>query len=112
MSEMTIVVKVTQAIVKTSLIESIRDGIVDFLVDQAKDLGKKEISDRIAKLRSDAKLRKQIQQAMKRAVERWATDCPEYKVTAVQIAPASHRSTWQEEFAARAEQQGKIAETN
>ena len=42
----------------------------------------------------------------------WATDCPEYKVTAVQIAPASHRSRWQEEFAARAEQQGKIAETN
>ena len=42
----------------------------------------------------------------------WATDCPEYKVTAVQIAPASHRSGWQEEFAARAAQQGKIAETN
>ena len=42
----------------------------------------------------------------------WATDCPEYKVTAVQIAPASHRSEWQQEFAARAEQQGKIAETN
>jgi formate dehydrogenase major subunit len=42
----------------------------------------------------------------------WATDCPEYKVTAVQIAPASHRSSWQDEFAARAEQQGKIIETN
>jgi len=42
----------------------------------------------------------------------WATDCPEYKVTAVQISPASHRSGWQEEFAARAAQQGKIAETN
>jgi formate dehydrogenase major subunit len=42
----------------------------------------------------------------------WATDCPEYKVTAVQIAPASHRSGWQEEFAARAELQGKIVETN
>jgi len=42
----------------------------------------------------------------------WATNCPEYKVTAVQISPASRRSGWQEEFAARAEQQGKIAETN
>ncbi len=42
----------------------------------------------------------------------WATDCPEYKVTAVQIAPATHRSGWQEEFAARAKQQGKIVETN
>lgn len=40
----------------------------------------------------------------------WATDCPEYKVTAVQIAPASHRSSWQEQFAKRAQQQGKIAE--
>ncbi len=42
----------------------------------------------------------------------WATDCPEYKVTAVQIAPASHRSDWQEEFAVRAREQGKIVETN
>ena len=41
----------------------------------------------------------------------WATDCPEYKVTAVQIAPAGHRSEWQEEFAARAEHQEKLADT-
>jgi formate dehydrogenase major subunit len=41
----------------------------------------------------------------------WATDCPEYKVTAVQIAPAGHRSPWQEEFAARAKQQEKLADT-
>jgi formate dehydrogenase major subunit len=38
----------------------------------------------------------------------WATECPEYKVTAVQIAPASHRSEWQDEFAARAQEQGRI----
>ena len=42
----------------------------------------------------------------------WATNCPEYKVTAVQVTPASHRSEWQQEFAARAAQQGKIVETN
>jgi formate dehydrogenase major subunit len=30
----------------------------------------------------------------------WATSCPEYKVTAVQIAKASARSRWQEEFRA------------
>ena len=41
----------------------------------------------------------------------WATDCPEYKVTAVQIAQTSHRSSWQDGFAARASKQGKIAET-
>jgi formate dehydrogenase major subunit len=42
----------------------------------------------------------------------WATDCPEYKVTAVEITPASHRSEWQDEFAARAAKQGRVAETN
>jgi formate dehydrogenase major subunit len=39
----------------------------------------------------------------------WATECPEYKVTAVQIAPAEHRSRWQEEFAARAAEQERLA---
>ncbi|MGY8985937.1 MAG: formate dehydrogenase subunit alpha [Sphingomonadales bacterium] len=28
----------------------------------------------------------------------WATDCPEYKVTAVEITPANHRSTWQKNY--------------
>jgi formate dehydrogenase major subunit len=41
----------------------------------------------------------------------WATNCPEYKVTAVQVAPAVHRSEWQEQFDARAKEQGKILET-
>jgi len=38
----------------------------------------------------------------------WATDCPEYKVTAVQVAPAVHRSKWQDGFEQRAQQQGKV----
>ena len=41
----------------------------------------------------------------------WATNCPEYKVTAVQVAPAVHRSQWQHEFEERAKLQGKILET-
>jgi len=41
----------------------------------------------------------------------WATSCPEYKVTAVQVAPASHRSEWQAGFDQRAERQGKILDT-
>jgi formate dehydrogenase major subunit len=41
----------------------------------------------------------------------WATDCPEYKVTAVEIAPAQHRSEWQEEFRTRAETQKRLADT-
>jgi formate dehydrogenase major subunit len=30
----------------------------------------------------------------------WATNCPEYKVTAVQVRPTSKHSTWQDEFVA------------
>ncbi|MEK7266673.1 MAG: formate dehydrogenase subunit alpha, partial [Pseudomonadota bacterium] len=29
----------------------------------------------------------------------WATQCPEYKVTAVEVAPANHRSDWQRRYA-------------
>jgi formate dehydrogenase major subunit len=28
----------------------------------------------------------------------WATNCPEYKVTAVQVSPTNHRSAWQESY--------------
>ncbi|MGH8192811.1 MAG: formate dehydrogenase subunit alpha [Woeseiaceae bacterium] len=42
----------------------------------------------------------------------WATNCPEYKVTAVQVAPAVHRSEWQHQFETRAKEQGKILETS
>ncbi len=41
----------------------------------------------------------------------WATSCPEYKVTAVQVAPAVHRSKWQEGFEKRAKEQEELAET-
>jgi formate dehydrogenase major subunit len=30
----------------------------------------------------------------------WATNCPEYKVTAVQVRPTNHLAEWQEQFAA------------
>ena len=42
----------------------------------------------------------------------WATNCPEYKVTAVQVAPASRRSKWQAGFDQRAALQGQIVETS
>jgi formate dehydrogenase major subunit len=38
----------------------------------------------------------------------WATDCPEYKVTAVEVRPANHRSAWQDGFADRADQQARL----
>jgi len=39
----------------------------------------------------------------------WATSCPEYKVTAVQVAPATRRSRWQEGFEKRARESTRIA---
>lgn len=41
-----------------------------------------------------------------------ATNCPEYKVTAVRVAPAVHRAEWQHQFEERAKEQGKILETS
>ncbi len=41
----------------------------------------------------------------------WATNCPEYKVTAVQIAPAKHRTEWQHEFDENAKRQADFLET-
>ena len=42
----------------------------------------------------------------------WATDCPEYKVTAVQVMPAEYQSKWQNQFKKRAEKQGKVLQSN
>ncbi|HKU14093.1 MAG TPA: formate dehydrogenase subunit alpha [Steroidobacteraceae bacterium] len=41
----------------------------------------------------------------------WATNCPEYKVTAVQVAPAVDRSKWQHQFDERAKERTKVLET-
>ncbi len=38
----------------------------------------------------------------------WATNCPEYKVTAVEVRPANHRSEWQEGFHERAARQSRL----
>jgi len=39
----------------------------------------------------------------------WATSCPEYKVTAVQVAPANHKSEWQRHYEETAALHTKIA---
>ena len=38
----------------------------------------------------------------------WATNCPEYKVTAVQISPSNGPSEWQEDYAAQARNSRRI----
>ncbi|GAB4265603.1 MAG: formate dehydrogenase subunit alpha [Pararhodobacter sp.] len=38
----------------------------------------------------------------------WATNCPEYKVTAVQVSPSNGPSQWQKDYAAQAEQARRI----
>ncbi len=40
----------------------------------------------------------------------WATNCPEYKVTAVQVMPVAQPSTWQESYAAFNTEQLALAE--
>lgn len=40
----------------------------------------------------------------------WATNCPEYKVTAVEVTPANHKSEWQEHYAIETPNLRKIAE--
>ena len=39
----------------------------------------------------------------------WATNCPEYKVTAVQVSPSNGPSEWQESYAALSENSRRIA---
>jgi len=39
----------------------------------------------------------------------WATNCPEYKVTAVQVSPSNGPSDWQEAYEAQAAQSRRIA---
>ncbi|MGV3693754.1 MAG: molybdopterin-dependent oxidoreductase, partial [Paracoccus marcusii] len=38
----------------------------------------------------------------------WATNCPEYKVTAVQVSPSNGPSDWQERYTAQAERSRRI----
>ena len=38
----------------------------------------------------------------------WATDCPEYKVTAVEVTPVSKLSAWQEHFQDFTDQQESL----
>ena len=38
----------------------------------------------------------------------WATNCPEYKVTAVQVSPSNGPSDWQQEYGAQAEMARRI----
>ena len=75
--------KMVKTIAKTEAVNTLRDGAVDFLKDKAKDLAGKEIADKIAALRSDATLRKQIQTALERAAARWGDDCPDRELVAV-----------------------------
>ncbi|OZA71207.1 MAG: hypothetical protein B7X78_02575, partial [Sphingomonadales bacterium 39-62-4] len=39
----------------------------------------------------------------------WATNCPEYKVTAVQITPSNGPSEWQADYEAQATRSRRIA---
>ncbi|MEO1042041.1 MAG: formate dehydrogenase subunit alpha [Pseudomonadota bacterium] len=38
----------------------------------------------------------------------WATNCPEYKVTAVEVTPANHKSPWQERYELSTDEMRKV----
>ncbi len=40
----------------------------------------------------------------------WATNCPEYKVTAVQVTPSNHPSEWQDEWEKRERENKRIGD--
>jgi formate dehydrogenase major subunit len=40
----------------------------------------------------------------------WATNCPEYKVTAVQVSPSNGPTEWQRDYAKQTERARRIAE--
>jgi formate dehydrogenase major subunit len=40
----------------------------------------------------------------------WATSCPEYKVTAVQVTRSNRPSDWQDEYSAETPDRRRIAE--
>ena len=72
------------AIAKSSLLQVVRDGVVDFLAEKARDIAGDDVKKRVESLRSDAKLNKQIMQALERASTRWAEDSPDVElVTAI-----------------------------
>jgi len=66
--------RAVKTVAQSSLVDSVRNGVVDLLTKQVQDLGKKELADRVAGMRSDAKLRGQIQNAIERATKRWTED--------------------------------------
>jgi len=39
----------------------------------------------------------------------WATNCPEYKVTAVQVSPSNGLSPWQADYEDKAERSRRIS---
>ena len=41
----------------------------------------------------------------------WATNCPEYKVTAVQVSPSNGPSEWQEEYEELARESRRVTAT-
>jgi formate dehydrogenase major subunit len=41
----------------------------------------------------------------------WATNCPEYKVTAVQVSPSNGPTQWQEQYDELARRSRRVAAT-
>jgi HEAT repeat protein len=66
-----ITVTATKALMSTTLIDTIRDGMINWILERGKDLIKDEFKGKIASLRSDHKLRQQIATAVQDAADHW-----------------------------------------
>lgn len=76
------IAQIVAAVAEWKLATALRNTIVNLLVDFSHNLGRTELSNRIARLRSDASLAKQIEDATKRATTRWAKDYPDSELVA------------------------------
>ncbi|MBI5649183.1 MAG: NACHT domain-containing protein [Chloroflexi bacterium] len=83
MPDPTLIAGTASAVIGVRVAETILDKAVNYVADKLKERGEKELADRFARLRSDHKLRAQIQAATERAVERWTSDHPDRDLTLV-----------------------------
>ncbi|MEI7989797.1 MAG: SUMF1/EgtB/PvdO family nonheme iron enzyme [Chloroflexota bacterium] len=66
-----ITVEIIKMVAQPSLVDSIRDGVLTTMSDIVKGVASEEVSKKIDSLRSDGRLKKQLQDALETAVQRW-----------------------------------------
>lgn len=76
------IAQIVAAISDWKLAEALGVAIVKLVMDVSQSMGKAELSNRLSRLRSDAALAKQIEEATGRATTRWAKEYPDNELVA------------------------------